>query len=124
MSDEKQNVNRDFELMLLGASLARGEVRDRIMAAFPKGQIASEAGEMIDAIRNQDADEIKRWFAHRGCEWEKGQDLIQPAINKVKDEKERKWAIENMKGLKFLLETAPLAEAKAKAIAMLEKFVG
>lgn len=122
MSDEQDRAKRDLELMLLGASLVRGETRDRVLASFPNKTMAGDVGEMLDAIRNQDARFIEQWFKDHGCDWGKGQDMLQTVIDWGQDEKVRSWAVSNLKGLMFLFQTSPMAEARAKAIAMLKKF--
>jgi hypothetical protein len=111
---------RDLELILLGAAFVKGEVRERILGALPKGTIAGEVGELLEAIRDQDAKPISRWLDDRACAWDKSHDFIQAVVNCVVEVNQRQLIAETFKGLAFLAATAPLIETKGRAAKFLQ----
>jgi hypothetical protein len=116
----EQDSLRDLELIILGAAFVKGESRDKVLAALPKGAMESDAGELLDAIRNQDAKSIEDWLIERKCKWDKSQDCIQAIVGFVVETRQRKLIAESLKGLAFLAATAPFDETKNRAATLLK----
>jgi len=115
-----RDKQRDLELILLGAAFVKGETRDRILGALPSGTLHGEVGELLDAIRDQDARPVSKWLDDRKCYWDKSQDCIQAVVNCVVETKQRQLIAETFKGLAFLAATAPLIETKGRAAKFLQ----
>lgn len=61
------DIERDLELMMLGAVLARPEL-------LPETNVATrQLQDVLEAIRRKDQTTIKRWLSQRGVEYEPGQ---------------------------------------------------
>ena len=61
------DTERDLELMMLGAVLARPDLAAKTNAA------SRDVQAVLEAIREKNQTEIKRWFSQRGVEYEPGQ---------------------------------------------------
>lgn len=61
------DIERDLELMMLGAVLARPDLAAQTNAA------SRDIQTVLEAIRTKDQTEIKRWLSQRGVEYEPGQ---------------------------------------------------
>lgn len=61
------DTERDLELMMLGAVLARPDLAAQTNAA------SRDVQTVLEAIRTKDQTEIKRWLSQRGVEYEPGQ---------------------------------------------------
>lgn len=61
------DTERDLELMMLGAVLARPDLAAQTNAA------SRDIQTVLEAIRAKDQTEIKRWLSQRGVEYEPGQ---------------------------------------------------
>lgn len=116
-----RHLQRDLELILLGAAFVKGDVRERILGSLPVGTVDGEVGELLDAIRDQNAKPISKWLEDRKCEWNKSQDFIQAVIDCVVEAKQRQLITETLKGLAFIAATAPLSETKGRAARFLQQ---
>lgn len=61
------DIERDLELMMLGAVLARPDLVAQTNVA------SRDVQTVLEAIRTKDQTEIKRWLSQRGVEYEPGQ---------------------------------------------------
>lgn len=61
------DIERDLEMMMLGAVLARPDLAAQTNAA------SRDIQTVLEAIRAKDQTEIKRWLSQRGVEYEPGQ---------------------------------------------------
>lgn len=62
-----RDIERDLELMMLGAVLARPDLASQTNAA------SRDIQTVLEAIRTKDQAEIKRYFSQRGVQYEPGQ---------------------------------------------------
>jgi len=114
-------IRRDLELILLGAAIGKGEARQRILDGLPTGFATAEIGELIDAVRAQNAIPIGKWLTDRKCKCEKGKDFIQVILDRLVESNQREKISAIVTEIQFALKLESVDEIKARIVSKLQQ---